>query len=401
MDKQGKSVIVVGGGASGLMAAIQAARCGARVTVLERENKPGRKLLRTGNGRCNLTNTGSTAGVYHGEERAFAAKVLENWTVAETLAFFESIGVHTTSRGGWIYPYSDQAESVLQDLLMTAEECGVRIKTREEVRRVRKVMGRFQVETATWTYEADAVILACGTRAGIAGQEDAEEPAGIAARMGHTVIRQLPALVPLNVEDAGRLGWAGVRVNGSVRIISGRELIEEESGQLQLTEYGISGIPVFIVSSEAVRLLDSHAPVHAELDFFPDGTERELAELLHERHANHLLRPLKKLLVGLFPEKLIPALTAGSPDLISLAERAKHFRVRVTGHQGAKAAQVMSGGVSTDEVDPATCMSRLVENLYLTGEMLDIDGACGGWNLQFAWSTGALAGRSAGRGEDK
>lgn len=401
MDEKQKTVIVVGAGASGLMAAIQAARAGARVTVLDREMKPGRKLLRTGNGRCNLTNTGSLTGVYHGSDRSFAVKVLENWSVEDTLAFFEEIGVHTMSRGGWIYPYSDQAESVLQDLIMAAEECGVRIKNNEEVIRVRKVMGVFKVETASWTYEADAVILACGTRAGIADKEPQPEPAGIAARMGHTLVRQLPALVPLTVEGAGKLGWAGVRVNGSVRIISGREVIAEESGQLQLTEYGISGIPVFIVSSEAVRMLDSKAPVYAELDFFPDGSERELAELLHARHVNSPARPLKKLLIGLFPEKLIPALTAGSPDLISLAERAKHFRVRVTGHQGVKAAQVMSGGIATDEMDPRTCMSRLIEDLYITGEMLDIDGACGGWNLQFAWSTGALAGRSAGGAEEK
>ncbi len=390
-----KQVIIIGAGASGLMAGVMAARGGAEVTILEKEKKPGRKLLRTGNGRCNLTNTGDYRAVYHGTDPSWAARVLDRFSVQDTIRFFTEIGLYTTNRDGWVYPYAEQAESVLTCLLRECARLKIKIKNNETVLSIARHAGQFDVKTPSWTYRADRVILACGTAASLAKSQLPYNGLLLAAKTGHQVVPQRPALVPLLCEGAGRLGWAGVRIHGSCTLYQGDMPIASDSGQLQLTEQGISGIPVFNISGAAPILLDGGLPVSVKLDFFPDFDREMTFAFLNSRKELLRTEDLRELLTGVFPEKLIPALISGQTTVKALTDRIKAFRLTVRGTQGAPYAQVMSGGVRTDEVDASTLESKVCPGFYITGELLDLYGSCGGFNLQLAWSTGAIAGRSA------
>ena len=391
-------ILVVGGGASGLIAAITAARRGASVTVLERSKKPLMKLLRTGNGRCNLTNTGTDRFVYHGTDPSFAHAVLKNFSVQETIALFLSLGVYTTNHDGWVYPYSEQAESVAKNILMECSRLHIKIKNNETVTRIVRTASGFDVSTKTWTYHADKVILATGSSASLSDSEEENGPS-LAAALGLPCVNRTPALVPLITESVGKPGWAGVRVSGKVSLYTGDLFISSEEGQLQLTDYGISGIPVFCISGNAAKLMDAGQSCSVKIDFFPDMDAEALRAFLDFRKESLRRNEPDLLLTGLFPEKLIPVLTQKNTltDTRALTQSIKSFRLKLKGTLGARYAQVLGGGVATDAVNPETCESRLHPGLFLTGELLDIDAACGGWNLQFAWSTGVLAGRAAAK----
>ena len=391
-------ILVVGGGASGIIASIEAARLGASVTVLERDKKPLAKLLRTGNGRCNLTNTGSDRSVYHGSDPSFARKILKNFTVQETISLFLSLGVYTTNHDGWVYPYSEQAESVAKNLLLECSRLRIKIKTNENVTGITKTASGFEVSTETWTYHPDRVILAAGSSASLRDPEDENGPS-LAASLGLPCIKRTPALVPLISENDGRPGWSGVRIFGKISLYAGELFISSETGQLQLTDYGVSGIPVFCISGNAAKLMDAGQNCSIIIDFFPEMDADALRAFLDFRKESLGRDEPDLLLTGLFPEKLIPVLTRKNKltDTRALTERIKFFRLKLKGTLDFRHAQVLGGGVATDAVDPGTCEARLCPGLFLTGELLDIDGACGGWNLQFAWSTGVLAGRAAAK----
>lgn len=400
--KEKKRVLIIGGGASGLFAAISAAERGADVVVLEKEKKAGRKILKTGNGRCNFTNVGDPSFVYHGTEREFAAKILERFSPRDTIAAFTSYGIFTTNKNGWIYPHSETAESVLTTLLWRAAELRVKIKCNETARRIEKKNGMFTVFTDSWHYEADRVILACGSAASLTDKQAPLSSYDLAERLGHTVVKPLPALVPLKVKNAGSFKWGGVRIHAGVRLCAEGLFIAGSEGQVQLTESGISGIPVFAVSGQALRLLYGGLRVKVFLDFLPELSSDETRILLEGRRKQHPNRSTSDLLTGIFPERLIHAVITRAADsgeheddLHALVSAIKEFETIITGSQGLAAAQCAAGGIPTREVDHRTCESKIIPGLYLTGEVLDIDGECGGWNLQFAWSTGYLAGRHA------
>lgn len=390
-----KQVIIVGAGASGLMAGIMAARGGSGVTILEKEKKPGRKLLRTGNGKCNLTNTGDIRRAYHGTDPGFAARALDAFSVQDTIRFFTEIGLYTTSRDGWIYPYAGQAESVLACLLREAAKLKIKIKNNETVLAVTKREDRFYVQTSSWTYTADCVILSGGTAASLVKSQLPCNGLTLAESLGHSSVPQRPSLVPLVCEGADKKGWGGVRIQGTCTLCTQGVELASETGQLQLTEQGVSGIPVFNVSGRALILLDGGLPVTLKLDFFPDFDREMTQAFLKSRRTLLGTDDMKSVLTGLFPEKLIPALTKGTFSIEGLTDRIKSCELHVKGSAGVGSAQVMSGGIRTDEVDAATSESMICPGLFITGELLDIDGVCGGWNLQFAWSTGANAGRHA------
>ena len=397
MSDKKQVIIIIGAGASGLMAGIMAARGGARVTILEKEKKPGRKLLRTGNGKCNLTNTGDMRRAYHGTDPGFAARALNAFSVQDTIRFFTEIGLYTTSKGGWIYPYAEQAESVLACLLREAAKLKVKIKNNETVIAVTREDDHFNVQTASWTYTADRVILSVGTAASLVKSQLPCNGLKLAEILGHSTVPQRPSLVPLVCEEAEKKGWSGVRIHGTCTLCTQGLEMASETGQLQLTEQGVSGIPVFNLSGRALILLDSGLPVTLKLDFFPDFDRAMTQSFLENRRDLLGTDDMKSILTGLFPEKLIPALTKGALSIEDLTDRIKTCELRVKGSAGAGSAQVMSGGIRTDEVNPTTSESMLCPGLFITGELLDTDGVCGGWNLQFAWSTGANAGRHAAK----
>ena len=391
-----KQIIVLGGGAAGLMAAIQAARQGAAVTVLEHNEKPGRKLLATGNGKCNLTNTLQHPRFYHSSQPEFPWAAVSQFPLAQTLSFFTELGVYTKNKKGGLYPHSEQAISVLEALRLEALHQKVKLKLKEEVQEILPVDGGFQVKTSGWSYLADAVICCLGGPASsVAGSSSSGFD--LARALGHHIVEPLPALVGLRCRGKYFSSWAGVRAEGSVSLTVREETLEQESGELQLTEYGISGIPVFQLSGRALRLVREGKDVSLRVDFFPDMGEKELLSFLKSRQEACPYKNLEQLLLGIFPEKLIRALLKGKPDMEGAVSRLKSWELPVLGASSLSQAQVVSGGVDPREINPFTLESRLVPGLYFAGEVIDVDGACGGYNLQWAWSSGALAGKSSVR----
>jgi len=404
-------LFIIGAGASGLMAAISAARKGADVTVIEQNKRPGRKLLASGNGKCNLTNTGAGEDNYRGTDPAFAQMVLGNVSVNDTLDFFREIGLLTVSHGGWIYPYTEQSLTVLKLLLRECTRLGVRIRTDTKVTAVRRINDRFRIETHSWDYDADAVILSCGSAASEVEGSSAQGLT-LAESLGHGTIPFGPALTSLNSSDPRITRWGGARAYASVTLTADGREYPSRSGQVQLIDRGLSGIPVFQVSRYAVEALRANRPVTLEVDFMPDIDEDALTAWLRSRtglsethdpgtptavtpRAADRSERLSEALLGLLPDKLIDVFKMYAHTEERLAASLKHFKLRVTGTGSLKHSQVASGGVRTDEVDPDTMASKIANGLFLTGELLDIAGDCGGWNLQFAWSTGMIAGRSA------
>lgn len=395
-----KRVCIVGGGAAGMMAAIIAAREGAAVTVLEHNEKTGKKILATGNGRCNLTNLYQAASCYHSQERNLAWEVLEQFDVQETIRFFSELGIYTKNKNGGLYPSSMQASSVQELLEMEARYRKVKIKCREHVTEIQVLQAAakpvFQVKTETWSYEADAVILACGSKASAIEGADGSGYT-LAKSLGLKVIKPLPALVPLKGKGTYFTKWAGTRVEGKVILKAGAQILDTAEGELQLTDYGISGIPVFQLSSQTARLLDSGVPVSVELDFLPDFDEKGLEEFLKRRENACPYKTQRELLTGLLPKKLADVLSEGKTDRKTLVQRIKRFAVEIKGTKAFDMAQVCSGGVSLTEINPKTMECRKIPGIYLAGELLDTDGICGGYNLQWAWSSGACAGYAASK----
>ena len=382
-----RNIIIVGAGASGLIASIMAARNGAKVTLLEHNEKPGKKIAATGNGKCNLTNLNMTVDAFRGNDTQIVADVFEQFSLEDTMKFFQEIGIYFTNKNGYLYPRSGQASSVTDVLCMEARNLGVKIKTNEHVTAVFPYENGWQVKTETWHYEGDAMILANGSCASnISGSDGSGYE--IAESLGHTVVKPLPALTSLKCRGKKYAGWAGVRIDGKVILyINGIPHISE-TGELQLTEYGISGIPVFQVSRYAIRALEERKQVSVTLDFLPEMSMDDVHEYLDTRRKNCPYKSEKDLLVGLFPEKLIKILCT-QPDL----EKAiKMFLLDIVSGMSFEQAQVCSGGVSVADVNFETMESTIQEGLYFAGELLDIDGICGGYNLQWAWSSGAVAG---------
>ena len=388
-----KQIVIIGGGAAGLMAGIQAARQGASVTILERNEVPGKKLLSTGNGRCNLTNLALDVSAYRGEDPAFAAQVLRQFSVMQTLEFFHHAGLMTTDREGWVYPRSMQAASVLRVLTEEAVRLKIKLKTRASVKSLLPENGGWRILTNGWEYRADAVIVTGGSRA--SGQEGTEELLLSLSSLGHRVIHPFPALVPLRCE--GKHRWSGVRIHGRVILHTDSAPARTEEGEIQLTDYGVSGIPVFQLSRFAVEALQRGDSPELELDFLPELPEEAFASWIREQKGRYPEKNLQTILNGCLPEKLA-ALIAGQKDPV---HGAKCFRVKIAGSLPFSAAQVCGGGIACSGLHPETLESRLCPGLYFAGEIIDVDGPCGGYNLQWAWSSGAIAGlaASADKGE--
>lgn len=393
-----KKVCIVGGGAAGMIAAIMAARNHAAVTILEHNEKTGKKLLATGNGRCNLTNEKQEKMCYHSEHPELLWDILQNFPFEQTLDFFEKIGIYPVSKNGYFYPSSMQASSVQEVLEMEARFLKVKIKCKEHMKEIKisdtKENPRFSVVTETWQYPADAVILACGSQA---SEIDGADGSGytLAKQLGLKVINPLPALVPLKGKGNYFSKWAGTRIYGKIYLQSQNEIVQTEEGELQLTDYGISGIPVFQLSGLAAKLLQHQHSVTLMIDFLPDVTPKELEELLLKRKELCPYKTTKELCIGLFPKKLIEVLVDKKTDLSTLAEKIKKFSMEIVGTKPFSNAQVCQGGVSLEEISPKTMECKKIPGLYLAGELLDADGICGGYNLQWAWSSGACAGKEA------
>ncbi len=389
-------VVIIGGGASGLMAGITAAREGASVTILEKCEKPGKKLLATGNGRCNLTNFRQDPSCYHveREQREKTERILSFESMEDTLSFFHSLGLWTKDREGWVYPRSDSAASVLQLLLQEFSRLKGKIKTNEEVTAVEKQKAGFMVFTGTWQYPADAVIVSSGTPASNIEGVSADA-LKIAESFGIRYRDFRPSLVPLKCRRENYFAkWAGVRCRAELSLILDGDVLQKEEGELQLTDYGISGIPVFQLSSLAGKLLEDGKKPSIRINFLPEFQREELEkELERIKEQNPEKRPVQ-LLSGLLPEKLLSALAGKKTTTEQLLDQLLGCSLTIASLGPLKQAQVCAGGILLEELTERM-EAKQVPGLYFTGECTDMDGRCGGYNLQWAWSTGAAAGKAA------
>ncbi len=382
----GRQIYVIGGGAAGLTAAITAARAGASVTILEHSKKMGQKILATGNGRCNLGNHTLNTDCYHCPDPSFVEVVLTQWGTSDTLDFFTKLGIYVKDREGYLYPYSDQASSVRDVLLMEAAHRKVKLKNDCLIEKIEYGGNRWKVHTPGWTYQGESVILATGSPASnISGADNSGYE--LIHSLGHKVRKVLPALVPLKCKGVNTGKWAGLRMEGKVTLLVDGKSEGEELGEIQMTDYGLSGIPVFQLSGPAVRALDQGKKVQLLVDLLPRLTQQELEQLMDVRRRDCPYKSEQELYVGLLPDKLIPLLPKGQ-EIIWL----KNLLLTVTGSKSANAAQVCSGGVDVSQVNPYTMESELWKGLYFAGEVLDVDGICGGYNLHWAWATGTIAG---------
>ena len=405
--------IIIGGGAAGLMAAITAAENGAGVTILEHMPRVGKKILSTGNGKCNLTNLDMRPDCYRCGIADFPMTAIGRFSVADTVSFFRRLGVVVTDRNGYVYPASGQAQTVLDALREKTESLGVRIVTECRPETVERDGTGFCVRTSCGAFQGDFLILAAGSKAAPATGSDGSGY-DLAASLGHKIVKPLPALVQLKCRGDFFRSIAGVRTEAEVSLYTAGkhgelgDLLASDRGELQLTDYGISGIPVFQVSRYASEALDRKKRVLAVLDFFPSLKDEELFSLLKEQRMYLSDRKAEGFLNGIFHKKLAALFLKAAgirgeemagrlsdKKLLAAAELIKRTVVEVTAANSFDKAQVCMGGVRVKNVDPCTMESRLVPGLYFAGEILDVDGICGGYNLQWAWATGHIAGEAA------
>ena len=395
-------VIIIGGGASGMLAALTAAESGHSVLLLERQSRVGRKLLATGNGRCNLTNYHAAPDRYHEEDGTFCAHALQEFDVGATLQYFASLGLLTVSEdSGRVYPMSNMAGSVLDVLRYALERPGIEVRTGQVVTAVKPAAEGFAVKTETDVFAARRVILAAGGGAGskVGGVMDGYR---LAKALGHHRTVLYPSLVQLKTDPTYPRALKGIKAECGITVRRGSDVVAENRGEVLFTEYGVSGPAIFNISR---AVSTGGEGLICQMNFFPDWERRKVLDWLRLRRQAMGAHEASTLLTGSchtrlgqmlckaagFTNQRAADLTDG--DLERIARQTQRFALPITGTCGFDQAQVTAGGLRTDEFDPQTLESRLVPGLYACGEVLDVDGDCGGFNLQWAWSSGHLAGQ--------
>ena len=397
--KMQEDIIVVGGGASGLVTAILCARKGHGVLVLEHKKQLGKKILATGNGKCNYTNLYMESECFRSDEKDFVAPFLERFGAKEAIAFFEELGITPKVKNGYVYPYAEQASAMVEVLRMELERLKVQV-VYEQVVAVEEEKAGYLVRTQEQVYRGRYVVLATG---GKASAKHGSDGSGlrIAKKLGHTISTPVPALIGLHCKESFYPELAGIRIQAKIwlYIDSEAEATASEQGELQLTKYGISGIPVFQVSRYAAKALEREQKVEGRIDFMPEFSKEELTKLLLARFAKKG-RKACEALVGLLPDKMIPVLLQQSGikktiavervnemQIKQLVQQLKWKKTEIVATNGFEQAQVTAGGVAVSEVSKETLESVLHKGLYFVGEILDVDGICGGYNLQWCWTS--------------
>ena len=404
----GNTVGIVGGGAAGMMAAIAAAESGARVTLLEGNDRLGKKILSTGNGKCNLGNEKLDLEEYYTGSPAFLADCLGRFGTVETVSFFQGIGLMIKSRNGYLYPACEQAAAVLDVLRYEVRAAGVEVVTDFKVESIR--LGRrarqFNVQGREGGRSFDRVILACG---GKAVPKTGSDGSGyrLAEKLGHSLVPVVPALVQLRCKEDYLKSVAGVRADALVTVITGSGKSIRERGELQLTDYGISGIPVFQVSRAVNYILRKERDVEVRIDFLPDIPAEALRHFAEKRASLRKGCTVEAFFTGILNKKLMllfirlaglkaaeDAASADPKKMRMVYSLCRCFTVHVIGSNTYDNAQVCAGGVPLDEVTEQL-ESRKAPGIYFAGEILDVDGKCGGYNLHWAWCSGHIAGAAA------
>ena len=399
-----QNIIVIGGGASGILAAIIARRNQANVTILERNIKIGKKILATGNGRCNFTNATATENDYNHPE--FVSKAFQAFSPVKTFAFFEELGIAPKVEDlGKAYPLSEQASSIVDVLVYELNQLGVKIVTEAYVKEIKKSNNLFTVTLDNGnTYIADKVILSTGGKAMPSSGSDGSGYQ-LAKMLGHHTTHIFPALVKLKLDSPYLKHLDGVKFPGRVELIHRNLVLQEEQGDILFTKSGISGPTILQLSRKANAFLAQKEEVWVKVILVNLLARKDV----EKRLSLSLNKPIDFSLVGLIHKKIIPSILkeAGihNPSMLvsSVPNKEKNklvnllfdWKFLVKESHGFEDAQVTAGGIQISEIDRETMESKLVKGLYFTGEIIDIDGLCGGYNLQWAWSSAYLAGMHA------
>ncbi|AFM01685.1 MULTISPECIES: NAD(P)/FAD-dependent oxidoreductase [Desulfitobacterium] len=406
-------VAVVGGGAAGLLAAVIAGQEGAEVSILERNQRVGKKILTTGNGRCNLTNMDLHSSHYHGQNPKFAYSALQSFDNHRAIDFFERLGIaHKVEEEGKVFPFSNQASSVLDVLRYEVERLGIETITESEVKEIHKVSQGFELVLKEGKrHFAHRVILAAGGKAAPNLGSNGSGYA-LAEKLGHRVVEPFPALVQLKLESPFLKQIKGIKFDGEAEVLVKGKTLAKAQGEILFTEYGISGPPIFQLSRTAAEKLRMKNEVWLKVVLLPAWSRERLDQYLRKRWEDSPEKSVHFSFVGFINKQLVPVVLkqVGIEDInkpvSALTSREKEgilhllqdWRFQVTGTNSWTAAQVTAGGVDVRDINPGTMESKLVPGLYFAGEILDIDGDCGGYNLQWAWSSGYVAGKNAAGG---
>lgn len=393
-----------------MIAAISSRRLGADVTILEKNPRVGKKILATGNGRCNFTNVNADISYYHGNDPKFAHGALSNFTVKDTIHFFEELGVeHKVEELGKVFPMSDQASSILDVLLYEMNRIGVQIICDACVKDIAKENGEFLTVLENGkVYRGDRIILATGGKAMPSTGSDGNGY-NLAAGQDHHITVIFPALVQLMLEGSFFKQIDGVKIIGTAEILHNGKSVVKDRGDILFTNYGVSGPPILQISRKACELLNEGKEAYLRISILDQMQKDELRGILTRRFQNNPNKPVDFSLVGLINKRLIPVVLAEAgikemkrpvagltpKDREAVTDILTGWRFKIRGTKSWPSAQVTAGGVNTDEIDQDTMESLLVKGLYFAGEVVDIDGQCGGFNLQWAWSSGYIAGLSA------
>ncbi|NLY20964.1 MAG: NAD(P)/FAD-dependent oxidoreductase [Tissierellia bacterium] len=405
-------ISIIGGGPAGIMSAItskiQNPDC--EVILFEKNNRIGKKLLATGNGRCNYTNSIMKEERFHSTNEGFYKNILDNFDLNDTLEFFEGIGIHPYyEENGKIFPNSLQSSSILDTLRYEMNRLQVVVREETNINSIKKKNGQIIIGDLNGNvYYTDRLILAMG---GCAMPSSGSDGSGyeLAKSIGHSLIRPFPGIVQLNIESPFKNHLNGVRIVSNVKLI-GRDgkILRDEFGDLLFTSYGVSGPTVLDISRKANEELNSGREVYVSINLLGDISQDKILNILETRMANLYYKSIEESFVGLIHKKaIIPLLKYSNIDkklqysdldydsLKKLAKSIYDFRFKITSSQGFENAQVSCGGIDTKEINEYTLESKKMEGVFFAGEIVDVDGDCGGFNLQWAWSSGFTAGSNA------
>lgn len=408
-----KKILIVGGGASGLMAAINAANSNTKVTIFEKNDRVGKKLLATGNGKCNLSNLNFSFDFYHSDNKELLPLYFNQFGVNETVSVFKELGLMIKEKNGYLYPFSEQASVVLDLLRYRADLLGIEIKTDISISKITKSDNIFKVIVDDNIYEFDSIILACGSKAGLSKKDidnTLVDGYTLAKQLGHTVTKLFPSLVQVRCKEDFFKSIAGVRSECSITLYDEKNAIARENGELQLTDYGISGICVFQMSGLIAREKAKGKSLHVVIDFMPEYDEEEFELFLNARLMSYSGQSIEKFFLGLINKKLCMLFIKNAllkpddivcdknlPKILEACLLLKQFVLEIDDVNPMFNAQVCCGGIRLSEVNEHL-ESKICKNLYFCGEILDVDGKCGGYNLQWAWTSGVIAGIYASKG---
>lgn len=397
-------LIVIGAGASGMMAAITAARENKKVCIIEKLDKAGKKILATGNGKCNFTNEVMNINCFHGDKK-FITNVLNEFSVKDCLDFFYSIGIYPKQKNGYYYPNSEQASSITNAFLYELERLGVKTFYETIVNEIRPDKNSVFVKTNKGDFSGKRVVIATGLLAAPKLGSDGTIFNALKA-IGHRFTPILPTLCGFYCKGLKFKQVSGVRAHGTVAAYIDDKKQAEDTGEIQFTDYGLSGIPVFQISHFLSKGLYEKKKVEIKLNLLPDFSEDKLIKELNFRISLYVNQPVSSLLNGFLNQKLSDMILdkAGIDRNIycsSLTKEQIHrvaillheITVTVTNYRDFEFAQVCTGGIPVSDININTLESKLVPNVYFAGELLDVDGICGGYNLHFAWATGYIAGK--------